>query len=58
MNASLIDALLPAAAAQVVAPDLLQVIGEDSEAVRLLPGVLVDLHEVDVGFKIIRLKNH
>ena len=41
----LVDALLPAAAAQVVAPDLLQVLGEDPEAVRPLPGILVDLDE-------------
>ena len=41
----LVDALLPAGAAQVVAADLPQVLGEDPEAVRLLPGVLVDLFE-------------
>ena len=41
----LVDALLPAAAAQVVAPDLLQVLGEDPEAVRPLSGILVDLDE-------------
>ena len=46
----LVDALLPAGAAQVVAPDLPQVLGEDPEAVRLLPGVLVDLLDLDKDF--------
>ena len=44
----LVDALLPAAAAQVVTPDLLQVLGEDSEAVRPLLCRLVDLYEKDI----------
>lgn len=47
----LIDALLPAAAAQVVAPDFPQGPDEDSEAVRLLLGVLVDLYGVEICFK-------
>ena len=45
----LVDALLPAGAAQVVAADLPQVLGEDPEAVRLLPGVLVDLFESELN---------
>ena len=41
----LVDALLPATAAQVVPPDGLQVVGEDLEAVGPLLLVLVDLCE-------------
>ena len=54
----LIDALLPAAAAQVVTPDFPQGPDEDSEAVRLLLDVLVDLYGVEICFKsITTIKN-